>query len=383
MSHSILPPSSAHIWGSSNGCTGWVKMMESIPPEERDIKTEKSIEGDQAHDLGAAMIDSSARGALDYPPKSGYDSEMYQACELYANDVRGVMRDTRIFGAPYLGIEKKLDIWAIYKNSFGTPDAFIYDYTSDNLYVWDFKYGHAYVEEFENWQCMCYAAGIISLLVTEGLDDKNLKIHIRIVQPRAYGGGGPIREWCLSAIELKHYVKILADNAQKALSSEALNRTGPHCRYCEARKFCPDALNTGVVLYENVSTPSPQNMSLKSMGVQYSILKRAKEQIDALESGYKEQIIYLLKSGKSIPGYNLTPALGRMRWNRPEEEIISMGDMMGVDLRNIKALTPNQAREKNINEELIKSFSERPNNGYKLEKDDTKMANRIFLTEEK
>ena len=392
MNHSILPPSSAHIWGAPDGCTGWVIMINSVPEEFRNARSVKSIEGDAAHELSVQLIDSAMRAGLEEPLReetigkqisnTTVTDEMFDACELYSDNVAEVMLKTRIMGAPYLGIEKRIDIFRIHKKCFGTPDMFLYDFKNKILYIWDFKYGHVYVDEVENWQTITYATGLIDLLTVEGFNDPELSICIRIVQPRAYGEGGSIREWSIKATELVDYVNVLKNNANTALSSEAINHTGPHCRYCGARHTCPDALKAGLSLYESASTPMVQNMSLAALGTQYSIIERAKEQIVSLESGFQEQIKHLLKSGKNVPGYTLTPSIGRERWNRPDPEIITMGNMLKQNLSNGKALPPKQAREKGVDESVVAAFSERPNKGLKLVKSNTKLASKIFLTKE-
>jgi hypothetical protein len=308
--------------------------------------------------------------------------EMFDACEMYADDVTEVVRETRVTDPPSLDVEGSILIHRIHEKCFGTPDAFLYDRIGRTLYIWDFKYGHLYIDEFENWQTITYVAGIMDLYNINEFNDQNLRVVFRIVQPRAYGDGGPIREWSVKGSDLRRYINILNKNAHIALSSEAVNHTGSHCRYCGARHICPDALKAGLSLYEATSKPTVQNLSLEALGTQYSIIERAKEQIGYLESGFQEQIKHLLKSGKNVPGYVLTPSIGRERWNRPESEVITMGEMMGQNLSAGKAITPNQARKKHVNESIISMFSERPNNGVKLVKSNTKQANKIFLTEE-
>ncbi len=392
MSHSILPPSSASIWGAPNGCPGWVKMMANVPEEIRNARTPASIEGDAAHKLSEQMIDSAVRANIEKPIRGEtvgsliadavVTDEMFDACELYANDVREVALKTRVVGGAFFGIEERFDIWKVHRECFGTPDMFIYDSVANTLYLWDFKFGHVYVDEYENRQAICYIAGIVARLVPKGFNDPKLKIVIRIVQPRVYGRGGAIREWRTSGPGVVKYVHELNEGAHIALSDEAVIHTGSHCRYCKARTICPEALKAGLSLYEMASAPTSQNMSLEAVGVQYAILERAKEQIDALENGFAEQITHLLKSGKSIPGHTLEPKMGRKRWNRPDSEVISMGALLGVELSNGKAITPNQAIARGVDENVVKSFSKTPSNGLKLVKTNSNLANRIFLNEE-
>ena len=363
-------------------------MMAQLPDEIKNAKSAESIQGDVAHHLAAQFIDSARRAKLYDPVREEtvgtiissivVTDEMFDACKLYSDDVSKVMRETHTMGAPFLGIEERVSIFMIHKTCCGTPDLFLYDHKNKILYIWDFKYGHSYVDEYENWQGIPYAAGVIARLVPDGFTDPDLRVCIRIVQPRAYGEGGPIREWSIKAVDLLPYVEVMAINAAISLSADAKCHTGPHCKNCKARHGCEAALRAGMLIYECASAPVLLNMTPEAMSTQYAIIERAQEQLGCLETGFKEQIKHLLKSGKIVPGYNLEPHLGRECWTRPAKEIISIGDMLGADLRNIKAITPNQARKQGVDAATIKEFSEYPKKGLKLVKSNNKFASKIF-----
>lgn len=386
MSHSIIPPSSAHIWGKPDGCTGWVVMAQSYPETE---ESEEAKEGTASHEVAARMLEALARANLGYPKKEEtvgtvaengvvISEEMFDAAELYAQDVGAIMRERGVFGGPNLGIEHRVEAPKIHDLSFGTVDCFLFDRNKGELFIWDYKFGFELVEAYENWQAINYAAGILDFLEVNGLQDQYITVRIRIAQPRAFHRDGPIREWSVKACDLRGLFNILSGNAHKALGPNAETRSGPHCKHCSARHACPAALQAGVKLYEVAAQPAPVELSAEALAVQLAIVQRAKKQLEYLESGYEEQVKGLTRHGKGVPGYRVEEGVGRERWAKPVEEVIALGDMLGHDLRDPKAITPNAARKLGIDEAVIMAYSEKPRTGLKVVPDNGNKAKRIF-----
>ena len=386
MSHSIIPPSSAGIWGKPDGCTGWVLMSQMYPELE---ETPEAKEGEASHEIAERMNNANTRGRVGYPTKEEivgavasngvvFTEEMYDAAEMFADDVAMVMRDLSVFGGPHLGIEKRVEAKRIHELSYGTTDAFIYGKNKGKLYIWDYKFGFEVVEAYENWQSINYAAGIIEELEINGLVDQYTTVHIRIVQPRAFHRDGPIREWVVKASDLRAHFNILHNNANEALGPNAKTRSGSHCKHCPARHACPAALTAGTRLYEVAAKPTPVELSPEALAVQYAIVQRARKQLEYLESGFEEQIKGLIRSGANVQGYHVEEGVGRERWAKPVDEVIALGDMLGHNLRKGDAITPNQARKLGIDDAVIKAYSETPRTGLKIVPDNGNKAKQIF-----
>lgn len=386
MSHSIIAPSAAHIWGKPDGCTGYVLMAQAYPETE---ESEESKEGTASHEVGAKMAGAHARAMTGYPRKEEtvgsvasngvvITEAMYDGAELFAEDVGRVMRDTAVFGGDKLGIERRVAAPRVHELSFGTPDAFILDERNRKLYVWDYKFGFEIVEAFENWQAINYVAGIFDELGLDGLADQWFEVIIRIVQPRAPHRDGPVREWRVKASDLRAHINTLNQNAEEALSDRATCRSGSHCKHCPARHACDAALTGGVRLYEAASAPVPVELSPAALAVQFGIIQRARKQLEYLESGYEEQIKGLMRSGASVPGYRVEETVGRERWAKPVEEVVALGDMLGHDLRKREAITPNQARKLGIDDAVIMAYSEKPRTGTKVVADNGNKAKQVF-----
>lgn len=365
-------------------------MMSACYPSE---DTEHTLEGTASHTLGEALI---VMGTMskDYVVPADvrndfigqmcqngviYTEEMFDAAWEYAGDVVKVWRDKKLRGHNIeITPEGKVHSPTIHELSFGTSDSFLIDRTIKELTVWDYKYGMSVVEAFENWQGINYVSAIFD---TYGLLDFEYTVRIKIVQPRAYHRQGTIREWVISGSDLRPYINKLHNGAQRALGQNPEAKTGSHCKHCEARHACMPALEAGFNLFEVARKTLPVNIGDDTMGIQLSIIKRAIEQLQYLESGYEAQITAKIKKGIGIKGWSLEPSFGRRKWNQPYENIVAIGDMMGIDLRKQELITPLQAKDKGLDEAFIGTYSETPVTGSKLVQSNKSTAQSIFRNE--
>lgn len=364
MSHSILPPSSAHIWGAPGGCRGWVQMQrrEDLPP---DTDNEASVEGTLAHAEAERILTSGCGEPLTD------DLDTLQAVKIYVDHVAYTLPGEEVH---CLDVEEKVSIDRIHEECYGTPDSNAYIESRKTLYVWDYKHGRKSVDAFENWQAIAYAAGLIDEL---GLDDQKLTICIVIVQPNAYDHEGPIKTWTISAVELRSYINALALGAREAMAENPQTRSGPHCRYCRARTVCSSAIQAGTGLYESVNDISPLSPSLSTLALLYSLTKRAKEHIDAMLEGYTAQIEHRLVTGEQVPGYSLVPKLSNRKWSKPNEYISSFLSLLGVEAMETKLKSPAKV-EKLIDPKVIQGLTERTPSGHKITKDNLNKVRKIF-----
>ena len=68
---------------------------------------------------------------------------------------------------------------------------------------------------------------------------------------------------------------------------------------------------------------------------------------EKIESALKEQVKGTVRSGTLVPGWLSEMGFGKLKWNKPYEEIILLGEMMStpdniIDLRQKKPITPTQ-----------------------------------------
>lgn len=385
MTHSIIPPSSAAIWGAPDGCPGWVLMNQLYPETEQ---SEAAAEGEAAHEIGAITIEDAKIGIrpnwanwkMTGSARNGvpFTEEMFEAAEVYANDVAKEMRTRGVFTPR---VEERLAIPHIHEQSSGTPDCWLWDRQKFELLIWDFKFGFDMVEAFENWQLINYTAGIPDQLYlpAPGLADQEITVRMRVVQPRAFHRNGPVREWAVKASALRGYFNILAANAAKALGPDPGFKTGAHCKHCPGRHACPAALQAGTQLFEAATAAVPIQLEPAALGLQLRLIERARKQLEYLETGYHEQVKLLAKAGTDVPGWAVEPKCGRERWTLPAGDVLRLGEMFGVNLaKPAEPVTPKQARKLGIDGDVIKPYCETPSTGIKIVPDDGNKAKQVF-----
>jgi len=373
--HCPIPPSSAKMWMT---CTAWPQMALQFPQQE----TESTREGEAAHEVahldilkhyhGGVMGDTLLEGQT---ASNGVvvTAEMIEAADVYSNDVIQEYQKRVVAGGVQLKIEQKVYCPTIHpKHSWGTPDCWLFSPNDKKLILWDFKYGHLFVDEFENVQCINYLAGI-----SEEVDLNGVDIEVRIVQPRVYRRGGPVRTWHTKLFLLMAFWENMRAAVAESLAGRGKLVTGEHCRRCQARHGCEAYLRYGIDLYTCTMDPVPHELSPMALGLQLMVVEQAMEALKGLQTGYQAQVEALIKSGKSVPWWGMEASAGRENWKAPVETVVAIGDMFGIDLRKTDVKTPNQARKSGIPNEILDQYCER-RTGLSLVRDDKCKAARIF-----
>ena len=185
----IARPSGSHQW---TVCTGSHKMQQDIISSSSSAAADA---GTLAHEVATQLfnfylVEGEFLSDSDLIKIEGVTAEMIDSARLYVHDVIDYCNTHGLIKS--LHVEEKLNLDCIYPGMSGTPDSWVFNETDNTLVVWDLKYGFGLVDEYENPQLIIYAAGIISLLKLI-----NVKVKLKIVQPRAYHPDGSIREWTL------------------------------------------------------------------------------------------------------------------------------------------------------------------------------------------
>jgi hypothetical protein len=344
--------------------------MEAAVPEE---DSEESREGTAAHWVAQMLLVAGwLPGAGETAPNSiVVDEEMREGAQLYVDYIRGVLG-----GRMPQNIEQRTLPGAIHQMCWGTPDA---DDMHDNvLDVFDYKYGHRFVEVFENPQLVCYAADRLAKL--DGLADQLVDVRFHIIQPRSFHRDGPIRTWECRASDLRPLINKLRAAAAAALVPGARTVSSPAaCRDCRARTRCDAAQAAGLDAAAIAGTSVPFDLTDSEAGRYLTLVKRAKAQLEAMESGLEEQLIKAMLKGAFVPQWMLDSAKPRERWVAGADEVFLMGDMLGKDLRAPpQPITVSQARRMGIDESVISQYAERPKGAVKLAPMDLTQARKVF-----
>lgn len=332
LTHSKLSPSSANIWVP---CPGSIMLCDGLPDEE----TEAAREGTIAHEQAASALTGQTQVADEH-------------VQFYLDYVR-----EKIVNGGRLHVEQTISIKTIHNECFGTPDAFA-TFGLDTVHVFDFKYGRGQVLAFKNWQLICYACGIHEMYP----DLRNFTLHI--VQPRVFGE--KIRAWTVSIEQLRPYFEELREAAKSAMTRFASCNPGTWCRYCKGRGECMALRDQTAKILDTSYLPTTYELNNVNLGNELRVLKRDAKLIEYRIAALEEQALKSIDNGYPVPGFATKPSAGRLKWDKPVEDIKALGEMFGVSLGKDTTVTPAQAIKAGVPQNVVKQYASRPSSGMKL-----------------
>lgn len=372
--HAVLPPSGSSIWVE---CTAQPLMVHNLLMELPQDKT-AADDGTASHwamaELAAERV--VAEGQI---TDDGHvlTQEMIDGAEVLVNDVVATI--------PHIPrsewrVEQRVSMARrIHKDNWGTPDLWAFCAATWTVYIWDYKFGHEYVEVFENWQLIDYLAGILDELGMNGEHEQHVKVVFTIVQPRTFTPEGPVRRWRVeSAANLRGYFNRLEMAAEEAMSGFAKQRPNAKCHRCDARHVCQalqrDAYRSAEIAFQAV----PLLMTPEALATELSMLLRAQHRLEARVNALTVQGDHVARSGKLVPGFELKKKIGREKWKNPRQAL-AYGRLLGVEVAKLDALiTPRQAREAGMPEEVVASLSERGPAGFEFVEVEESRGRRVF-----
>lgn len=368
--HSILAPSALAI---TMACSGSVQLSR-LYPEVSD--SQDAMEGTASHWAGSEQLDGQLVDVGQVAPNGiTLDVDMVEGADLYVQAVRDIV--------PVGGhVEQRVDITFIHPLMWGTPDFWYFDPVQRILYVFDYKYGRRFVEVFENWQLIAYAAGIINTL---DLDDLTISVHFTIVQPRSYHRDGPVRTWRVRGDALRPLINKIAGAAEAAVlhdgtfNPRALCRVNPGCRDCTGRRACVTLQTAGMADVDLAGAPIPFDLPPAAVGAELRMIQHAIANLTARASGLEEQAKAAMMSGTDVPWFRLENSQGREKWTKPTREVLALGALLGLDLaKPAEAITPTQARKLGLPAQLTTTYAGRSAGEMKLVPDDGHKARKAF-----
>ena len=365
--HARLAPSAAGRWVK---CPGSRALCEAYP-EPAD--TEPAMEGTAAH----WVIEQTLANRMQYPEPGTLAPN---GVEVTEEMLEGAETFIDVIGQDHGGhIESRVTMArTIHPENWGTPD--FYGLRGGErgaiLRMVDYKFGHEYVEEFENWQCIDYVAGVCEKLDVR--PEHGTQVEITIVQPRHFGRNGPVRTWSTSVEALQPYFEKLRNAAAMAMLDESPCFTGDQCKHCSGRHAC-EALQreTGTVI-DHAYSNLPLELPLPAAARELDALTSAAKRMAARITGLTEQLLVAGRSGANIPGWGVARAEGRQKWNKPIPEVIALGQLMGVNVVKPAVITPKQAMKAGMLESVVNGASEVPLGEWKLERIDPRAAVKAF-----
>jgi len=285
------------------------------------------------------------------------DQPMVTNGQLYLDDVRAVLRTYGVFsGAEAAGFlhERRIAFrietmvfahQTIHPDNEGTPDTYLLDVPGKRLIVWDYKYGHRYVDAYMNWQLINYVAAIFESYGITREEAFGFTISLRVIQPRNYHAAGPVREWVVSGAVIWTYFDTLRAAAYAAKVPGAPTSTGEWCRDCEGRHACEAFMRIAARAMDTAGESVPIDLPLPAVGLELSRLHRAADIIKARIDGLEAIALDAIAKGHAVPGWKKGFVDSKERF-RDDASALAFGDLMGADFRKADTITPNQARQK-------------------------------------
>lgn len=388
-------------------CNAALQLQESVPPLP---PTEEKAEGTAAHWVARRHL---AGYASDLPIGAKFHSEgrewtvtpdMYAGAVLYA----------RALGAPdsFMHIEEYVDIPRVHDTeSGGTPDMWRFFSDARSAYpngcpaglpkdrfdagiiklirCGDYKFGHRFVEVYENPQLSSYVSGVMDKLGLIEIDN-DLYVELILVQPRCYHKDGPVRVWRTKAIGLRNILIAANDAASRALIPlgdpfAPMAKTGSHCTDCEARHVCVALQRQNGRIVEFTHTAERAELDPISLGQELVIVQDAIKQLEARETGLAAQAESMLRAGQPVPFFGLKPGRSILTYRNDVtvKEITGFGDMVNVNLRRPEELknsvvTPTQAIALGIDEKVMEAYAHRPPGALQFTRDSSAQIRKVF-----
>lgn len=382
--HARIAPSSLYL---TVACTYSVTARESVPPRP---DTEETLEGSAAHLVAMWGAQGHLIPIGDRFKSQGrewtVDVDMHNGAKRYAAALGGTHNTLRL--------EDPVKTSAIHpEHSYGTPDAWrVFEFKdwgkavgeaiaapfvargfTHVVRVGDYKYGHRFVEVFENWQLLDYGFGVLERV---NLSDEHVLFEFILVQPRSYHREGAVRYWRVPAIQLRDMLNVAFNKAHEALGPNPVASTGEHCIDCDARAVCVTFRNSVANIVDYTGQPELMPLDAVAMGNELRIVDMALQRLNARREGLAVAVESTLRAGARVPHYEMAPGRSNWAWREgvTPEEIADFGDLIGISLRKPPAVfTPTQAIDAGVSEAAIREdYAYRPPAPLKLKATDSK-----------
>lgn len=363
--HARLAPSSA---ARTIQCPASVVMQEQCPEPE----SEAAMEGTAAHEVAlrmhygvdVAVGDQCSHGIV-------VIEEMIDGAKLYCSVLSECVPQGHT-----AKLEQYLDCSSLHPDNGGTPDAWFWYVSKNIIYLVDYKFGYGYVEVFENWQLINYAAGVIKQISPQIGWDK-VVFEFIIVQPRSYHTrDGSVRRWKVGYKDLIPYWERLRDVYVEALSHNPRTMTGVECDNCTARHSCTALRTATYQIGDWVTNYNRPDVSIADAALELTLVRKFQKLLGAIETGLAALIESEIRAGKRVPGWYLEPTNGRERWVDPDAAK-TIADAMGISISKNQLITPKQAIAAGLPDSIVRMYSETPTGAGKLINDNTQLR-KIF-----
>lgn len=370
--HAPLPPSGGFQW---RYCPGSIVMQALAMAAGQ---TAASIEGDAAHWTAEQLYHGvTASSLVGKPAPNGHviTEEIIKHVMIFVETIRAIVErypDAEVW------IEYTTAIDSVHPDCWGTFDCAIYIPSLKLLYILDLKYGWGIVEAFDNEQLNLYGLGFVEELITKHRRPVD-NIKVGIVQPRAYHSEGSVRIVDLPKQDLIPFRAEMIEAAKLAVTPGAPCKTGTHCKNCDARYMCPalrHAVDHGL---DFIDSAQPEELSPEDLGQYLHILRNYSKLFSARLKSLESRAEALIELGQPVLGHSIGPGRGSRDWNRPDDEMKMIGQLIEVPFSKEVMLSPNQVENLGVAKDIVAQYTKTIRGKPKLlTVDPSILAKRIF-----
>jgi hypothetical protein len=122
----------------------------------------------------------------------------------------------------------------------------------------------------------------------------------------------------------------------------------------------------------------PFDLTDEALSKELDLMIFATQLLSARKVGLENEVMARIKMGRRLPGWTVAAGEGREVWARPIAEVVAFGQLMGIDISKVDALTPKQAIKKGIPEDLVRMYSKINTGSDKLIQDFGYKAKEVF-----
>ena len=375
--HALLAPSSADLWGP-DGCPGSVAMQSHYPDKP---ESEANREGTAAHWLlEQTLLKLTVPADAIAPNGVPINDEMREAIVEIVTDINDTV--ARCLSGDYWQCEQRVAApTLVHADNWGTPDVFFVQHSQKTLHIWDFKYGHRFVDVFRNWQMIDYAACIVE---SERITDwQDWAFTFTIAQPRCYARdelGGTLREWFTDGKTIASLIAQLREAAHAASQPNASCKPSGNCLDCTAAHAC-EALDRAVSrVFPLVHEQAHLGHDARSLGLHLRLLDEAEDLLKAQKTAMSQHAQGLINNGQSVPYHKVDWSKPRTVWAKDKQaEAAQMVQMFGVPVELGVALpTPAQCIKQGVDETVIAPYLTKAPAAQKLVRIEDDSAAKVF-----
>lgn len=364
-----LPLSAAGRWVK---CPGSIALSAKHPIDDA---SPKRAEGTAAAWVGAQVLLGVCLVPGQLAPNGVVvTNEMLDGAELYQDAVR------RVLAPEDMRIEKHMRAPSIHAEAMGDADVWGVAPNTGVIHVFEYKYGHRFVDEFENWQGVGYLISAFDSIPLSYREEQSQLVEFTVVQPRYFGPRPQVRTWRTSMVALRGMRNQLAHAAEVAQKPDAPTRVGDYCRICPARHVCVTLQTGATAEAEYAGEATPFALDVHQASTELRLLQKAKAIIEAREDGLEIEITAALTRGERSAHFQLSRSTPREAWESSKvDSVLGMAELLGVSVTKPPALiTPNQAKKAGLPAGLVDNATFRPPGELKLAPIDTNAARKAF-----